>query len=395
MSNEKLSIFSTLSKLFGTNMNEKQIAVITSAAVVVAAGAYYYLFASNTDNNNKSRILDSAAAVSSAPRKVDPVATSKSKLEKAMKRLNELHPKLLTRKFFNSRMFNPVAIRFLQFNMLAETLSKAPDFGGFSECPKQALDFHKVRKFRLLEEIIRHDADIIAVEECDHFHDFFLPALKLYGYDGRFLSKRVKKGDPSRDGVALFWNTKVISLKMIDHLYYSSREVNPAETWAQVGIIGRFERGHCGRTFLVAATHLKAKLSVPNEMRRANCIQQLLDKLQELKRENENVVVMGDFNTEPVVDIYDGQCTYDVISNHSLNLKSAYKCNGGEEPRYTTCKIRKNGETCRTIDYIFIPNDSVALSQLEIPDVESLPSSRLPGFCYPSDHLSIGCDVLF
>ena len=62
---------------------------------------------------------------------------------------------------------------------------------------------------------------------------------------------------------------------------------------------------------------------------------------------------------------------------------------------YTTCKIRKNGEICHTIDYIFIPVDAIALSTLDIPERSSLPESRLPGYSYPSDHLAIGCDVCF
>jgi nocturnin len=365
--------------------------VVLASATVVALGAYYFLFSSK-NKEKKNNTTKTKALVSSPSVCVDPVATSKDALKKAIESLNEQYPNLLKRKFFNSRMFNPVAVRFLQFNMLAEGLSSEPDFGGFVKCPREALDFHKFRKFRVLEEILRYEADIVAVEECDHFHDFFLPALKLYGYDGKYFPKRNSKAN---DGVAILWKTKVIALKDIDHVYYNSDGVEPGAEWSQVGVIGRFERGHCGRTFLVAATHLKAKKSVENEKRRVSQLKQLLGKLQAMKRENEHIVVMGDFNTSPSVDYFDEQCTYDMITSHPLNLKSAYKCNGGTEPEYTTCKVRKNGEACHTIDYIFIPNDAVSLSNLEIPDISSLPESRLPGFCYPSDHLAIGCDVLF
>ena len=391
-------IVDTINKTFDIKMSEKRIIVIASAVAVVAVGAYYFLSSSSEENNNRKNRKKRSTEPPLPPANVniDPVATNKTKLKKAIQKLNEEFPKLLPRKFFNARMFNPVAIRFLQFNMLAEALSTEPDWGGFIECPRQALNFHKFRKFRVLEEIIRYDADIIAVEECDHFYDFFLPALKSYGYDGRFYSKLNGDGSSQpRDGVALFWNTKVITLKGMDHVYYNSDELEPGKLWSQVGVIGRFERGHCGRTFLVAATHLKAKKSIKNEKQRVHSLKQLLDKLKEMRGDNENVVVMGDFNTSPVVDYHDGECTYDMINNHSLNLKSAYKCHGGSEPEYTTCKIRKNGEACHTIDYIFIPNDAVALSNLEIPSIDSLPKSRLPGFAYPSDHLSIGCDVLF
>ena len=375
---------------------------ITSAAAVAAASAYYFLvYKSNNGSagfvqtNTRSSAEDYAIKL---PKTIDPDAKSRTKLLQVMESLDKKHPKLLKRAFFESRIFNPVAVRLLQFNMLAEGLSSEPDFGGFTQTPVDSLDFHKFRKFRVLKELLRYNADIIAIEECDHFDDFFLPALKLHGYDGRFFPKRnattLKFGaDKFSDGVALVWNTKSISLKEIDHMYYESD--TPGTVWSQVGVIGRFERGHCGRTFLVAATHLKAKAKPENEERRVLQARQLLDKLDSMKRDRENVVVMGDFNTEPIVEYYDKQCTYDMIHEHPLKLKSAYKCRAGSEPPYTTCKIRKNGETCHTIDYIFIPVDSIALSTLEIPELSSLPESRLPGYSYPSDHLAIGCDVLF
>ena len=108
--------------------------------------------------------------------------------------------------------------------------------------------------------------------------------MKSYGYDGRFYSKLNGDGSSQpRDGVALFWNTKVITLKGMDHVYYNSDELEPGKLWSQVGVIGRFERGHCGRTFLVAATHLKAKKSIKNERQRVHSLKQLLDKLKKMR----------------------------------------------------------------------------------------------------------------
>ena len=39
----------------------------------------------------------------------------------------------------------------------------------------------KTRKLRLLEEVLRHEPDIVAMEELDHFADFFEPALQKSG----------------------------------------------------------------------------------------------------------------------------------------------------------------------------------------------------------------------
>ena len=38
-------------------------------------------------------------------------------------------------------------------------------------------NFSGVRRWRLLEEILRTNPDVLAVQEIDHFHDFFAPAL--------------------------------------------------------------------------------------------------------------------------------------------------------------------------------------------------------------------------
>jgi hypothetical protein len=102
------------------------------------------------------------------------------------------------------------SFRVMQFNLLAEGLSAHPDApppfqqdtrgnpitastcGGFdhdhdpdnSSLSHSLLifDFHDYRKWRLLEEILLVDPDVLAVEEIDHFADFFEPVLASYGY---------------------------------------------------------------------------------------------------------------------------------------------------------------------------------------------------------------------
>ena len=75
------------------------------------------------------------------------------------------------------------------------------------KAPREVLNFG-TRRWRLLAEILAADADVVALEEVDHFDDFFEPALKPFGYLGVFAPKRLS---PARefgyysDGVALFW----------------------------------------------------------------------------------------------------------------------------------------------------------------------------------------------
>jgi hypothetical protein len=89
--------------------------------------------------------------------------------------------------------------RVMQFNLLAEGLSSSPelksplpfpelkekdgDYGGFDLDENRHLIFDfKIRQWRLMEEILRYLPDVLAVEECDRFDDFFFPVLQHLGY---------------------------------------------------------------------------------------------------------------------------------------------------------------------------------------------------------------------
>lgn len=95
-------------------------------------------------------------------------------------------------------LFKENSFRIMQFNLLAEGLSCPPgamppfpesqekdgNYGGFdtNEYKDIIFDYSNCRKWRLLEEILRYSPDILAVEECDHFDDFFYPILQSIGY---------------------------------------------------------------------------------------------------------------------------------------------------------------------------------------------------------------------
>ena len=256
-------------------------------------------------------------------------------------------------------------LRFMNFNVLAEGLSaggealvppfcvdvdgtpaKASSYGGFDQvdAPETCLDFHGVRKWRILEEvsgartgilcaavlhtrtllrvshpiirdwrvaraphaqILRVDPDVLAVEECDHFSDFFLPALAKLGFHGVFAPKQ---GSPScafgffSDGVALFWKSTKLALRTAEgaegaaggdaaplvtllqkpsaHCVVALQLQNgimPAKAaggtadGAQTGPAGAGAvtgSGAVAVTLVVAATHLKAKGGAANEEKR-------------------------------------------------------------------------------------------------------------------------------
>lgn len=104
-------------------------------------------------------------------------------------------------------------LRILQFNVLADGLSGLrPDLGAFSRVQKEFM-LWEMRRDRLLEEILQYDPDVVTLQECDHYHDFFLPELLMRGYSGYFAPKPasacLEVADRS-DGCAIFYKRDVL-----------------------------------------------------------------------------------------------------------------------------------------------------------------------------------------
>ena len=72
-------------------------------------------------------------------------------------------------------------VRVLQWNHLSQTLGTKGDI--FVECPAAALSWSG-RRWRILEELVRHQPDIICLQEVDHFHTLER-ALGSIGYLGK------------------------------------------------------------------------------------------------------------------------------------------------------------------------------------------------------------------
>merc|ERR1711924_271489 len=109
-------------------------------------------------------------------------------------------------------------------------------------------------------------------------------------------------------------------------------------------------------------------------------------------------VMLGDFNATPEpYDAIEEPLCYRALSNHPMNLKSAYAVSlGGEEPPCTTWKRRPTGEICRVTDYIFFSAESLEPTGiLGIPTEEGMPYERLPTFAYGSDHFALAAGLRF
>ena len=343
-----------------------------------------------------------------------------------------------------------------QFNVLAEGLSAPPgayppfpadtrghdlqpsSYGGFDRVhdADQVFNFHRYRKWRLIEEIIREgtEPDILTLQECDHFYDFFLPILQLFGYEGIFCSKALS---PScqfgyySDGVALFWKSALFTQIPLELEYEGDR---PYPVY-----LAQCLRHHTTQQLLCVATcHLKAKGGADMESLRLQQITSVLGVIQQLSavaseiaeteaaaaateealaggKQSQTapkvgppaILLMGDFNTDPPEHKpKDKGLTISYVQKwQNGTLHSAYPLFGpifssapsfttypGTDKAYSTWKWRGDYEKRDLIDYIWVSHSTIdVLALLAPPPYEEMANSvgKLPDIRYPSDHLSL------
>ncbi|XP_076360021.1 nocturnin-like isoform X2 [Tachypleus tridentatus] len=281
------------------------------------------------------------------------------------------------------------SIRIMQWNVLSQTLGEKND--NFVACPKEAL-YWKSRRWRMLEEILTYEADILCFQEVDHFY-FLRKTLEAIGYAGTFFPKPDSpcyyiKGNNGPDGCAIFYDISKFDLLKTD---IRILEIYSCQS-NQVMILCVFRRKSDGQEFCVATTHLKARQGALLSTVRNEQGKDLLEFIR-LHHDQRPVIITGDFNAEPWEPVYRTLTTY-----AELRLDSAYAHLGNEheEPPYTTWKIRVEGEVCHTLDYIFFSKDTLELlSLLVFPRGEDIGENRVPSYRYSSDHFSLVCDFNF
>ena len=152
----------------------------------------------------------------------------------------------------------PSKLRFVSWNVLSpNNLQNNPYL--YTSCHPGTLPWQQ-RQPRIIDSILRLDADIVALQEVEEFHQNFEEPLRYLGYDGIY--KQRTGGQP--DGVALLWRNSRLSLMHVEHLEYAhalTRDVtDPAESERlrkhNVGLVGVFYDRLAQREIVVATTHL-------------------------------------------------------------------------------------------------------------------------------------------
>ncbi|CAJ1388037.1 unnamed protein product, partial [Effrenium voratum] len=296
-------------------------------------------------------------------------------------------------------------LRAMQFNVLAEGLSsrstdippfpeaatQVSDGGGFTKVPHDVLDY-SVRKHLVLEEVLRVEPDVVALEECDHFEDFFRPALAACGYRGEFCRKKWSPCAPygyHPDGVALFWKDR-FALMSVDRVV----DIPEREDLQCCVLVATLQCQSTDEYFCIGATHLKAKAVQENEDIRALQVEALLRCFQahvDAAPHVPHALIMGDFNTAPYDELgVTAKAVPAVLSYPAIAFRSAYPL----DLPFTTAKVRGDHISQHTIDYIFAGPSLRPSRLLYVPGIEELGTVLLPCWEYPSDHFSLVADLI-
>eukprot|EP00475_Leptophrys_vorax_P042049 TRINITY_DN79368_c0_g1_i1.p1 TRINITY_DN79368_c0_g1~~TRINITY_DN79368_c0_g1_i1.p1 ORF type:complete len:498 (-),score=65.16 TRINITY_DN79368_c0_g1_i1:88-1581(-) len=335
------------------------------------------------------------------------------------------------------------SVRILQYNILADSYA----YLNLSEAVRPEMLAWDNRASLLLNEILCYDADLVCLQEVDHFHDFFHPELASKGgYDGVFMKRPTLR---KRDGCAVFFRSKrfvVLDSVEIDfnemmssHCPLSSsaspsssasgfgggddelqfemtemndgsssddseersRSVSDSDYFTNNISLGVFlcektknPEDPAGNGFWIFNTHLFWDPARPDvKMLQTKFLLQEIEKA--VYRRRGGVIVCGDFNSTPDSAVYrlisastdEGTCDLD-ICDQSVVLRSAYNHYRGEEPPFTNYTATFKG----CLDYMWFSVDSFEPVHVsELPTEEEL-GSCLPNEKHGSDHLPLYCE---
>jgi CCR4-NOT transcription complex subunit 6 len=291
------------------------------------------------------------------------------------------------------------------------------------------------RKHRLLAEILRHNADIICLQEvqANHFEQFFSPQLSSSGYDGIFKRKtRESQSDDllAIDGCATFYRRERFALNeqyAIEYNEAARQQTNDRKS------LRRLIKGNIALLLVLEELQTNATNNTNRRTRKRRvCIANthiywdpeyadvklwqtfiLCSELEKLVlQRNLPLILCGDFNSLVNSSVYEllstgqvevGEDVFGPQANpqnilpqshqliHHLNLISAYSAIA--EPKYTNY----TGHFIGVLDYIFYTRNLLRCSSCLDVDDEMLlhKQTALPNQQYPSDHLPLVAEMEF
>jgi nocturnin len=267
--------------------------------------------------------------------------------------------------------------------------------------------------------------DVICVQECDHYYDFFEPEMQKRGYFGVFREDKwspcLKFSTDVRDGLAIFAKKETCELVGMHISTHAEQKDQDAKVlFARLVMKKSLTR----QEVVVINAHLESGQSPDKVVTRVNQAKEMCSRLNAFcvaQCSNINtvqIVVCGDFNAtpeEPCMEHLRGRGLKSAFSD--LELTGAGKdkeqqqqqqiegnTNNEEnrEPFFTTFKTRlgffKNGTSKRCSDYImYSAHRGAKIVSRVVPQQDSFGENviGLPSKTQPSDHLLLRARVSF
>ena len=281
----------------------------------------------------------------------------------------------------------------------------------------------------MIEEIARHNADVICLQEIDHF-SFFRKALATLGYVGHFTPKPDSPclylaDNSGPDGCAIFYKKDKFDLVTLDSRVLEVWNVQSNQVKMRKGEF-RFLENHVQNYSILGGTLGNSQVQKDwsrsgfrynSSQSQKRCFNA---NPQERTRKRSYGVPKCSSSRTTSCGHWWFQCwtKWTSLPNHdqqqidqvSLSnpipirpkllflqfsrLASAYNEILNNEPDYTTWKFREDGEHIQTLDYIFYSPDQIRVDAvLEMPTGEQIGENRLPSLSYASDHFSLVTDL--
>lgn len=303
--------------------------------------------------------------------------------------LENLNPPSLQRGFIFKKEItdSDQTINVLQWNILAQALSY-PE-GNFNRVEKATVNY-ETRKWRVLEQIVVHNPDLIALEEVDIYNCFLAEHLPIFGYQCFFSPKPNSRcltfeGDNDNfkgaDGVLLCFRKDSFDL----HKQKSKPLPDDGRFAKQIFAILELVHKKSKLPIIFVGTHFKAKSQFSASRMNQSVV--LNQYLNEHYSSDVHIILAGDFNGEK------NEPFYKVLQDSQFR-SSQQELNGRNEPSFTTWKFKSREgsekEERRTIDYIFFRSNILQpVGYLEIPSQQAIGQNALPCSQYPSDHIAL------
>lgn len=272
----------------------------------------------------------------------------------------------------------------LQWNVLADGLAQTDKFPvdpGHLEWEHRAP--------LILKELSSSGADIMCMQELNHWEEYFKPKMEELGYKGIFIAKEksptVKLGYPA-DGCSIFYRaSRFEAVSEGKGEVYMGEDGSPM---TQHNLRITLRDRETSRELVVATTHLKAKAGEEENKLRVAQTKQLLAGLQQDCSDPEGsvprlVILAADFNTTPEME------PVKLVQCHPIGLQSVLQPEGLFQAHFSTWKFRGEKEKKELIDFMWHSKELEPVSGWAMPTEVEIGEKGLPNEGYPSDHLSL------